>query len=82
MRERGQIRTDRTAVFPVYEGAHLVSEIPAIQGKAHVEVLVDQNLIEVYINDGEYTISNAVYGLSNQITGCGIKEIRLYTAGE
>ena len=81
-RERGQIRTDRTAVFPVYEGSHLVSEIPAIQGKAHVEVLVDQNLIEVYINDGEYTISNAVYGLSNQITSCGIKEIQLYTAGE
>lgn len=29
---------------------------------------MDENLIEVYVNQGEYVISNTVYGLSRDVT--------------
>ena len=61
-REKGRIRTDRTGVYPSFEGAHLISGNAGDHGKTHLEVLVDRHLIEVYVNDGEYVISNAVYG--------------------
>ena len=77
-RVNGRVKVDRTAVYPSFEGAHLVSETPVIAGTAHLEVLVDQHLIEIYINDGEYVISNAVYGAGKQITTEGVDMVRLY----
>lgn len=74
-----RIRTDRTAVYPESEGAHLISESPEIKEGFRLEVLVDQNLIEVYINDGEYVISNAVYNLKKSIYHNPDKEISLFT---
>ena len=82
IREGSRIRTDRTAVYPSFEGAHLISETPEITEGYRVEVLVDDNLVEVYINDGEYVISNAVYGLGNTITLSSGKPVRLYTMRE
>ena len=42
-------------------------ETPEMKRGGHVEILVDSNLIEVFVNDGEYVISNAVYGIGNEI---------------
>ena len=81
-REGNHIRTDRTAVFPSFEGVHLISETPEIRDGSRLEVLVDQNLIEVYINDGEYVISNVVYGIGNTIRQSSGKKITLYTMDE
>ena len=78
-REGSCVRTDRSRVYPEFEGAHLVSETPKLKNGCHLEVLVDENLVEVYINDGEYVISNAVYGLEKEIRCEKKKEIRLYT---
>ena len=41
-----------------------------------VEIYVDKNLIEVFVNNGEYVISHVVYGLSDEITGA---EYSLYS---
>lgn len=81
-RKGNRIRTDRTAVYPSFEGAHLISETPEIKDGCRLEALVDENLVEVYVNDGEYVISNAVYGLGKTITVSREKEIRLYTMDE
>ena len=81
-RRDGRIRADRTAVYPYFEGAHLVSETPEIREGCRLEVLVDENLIEIYINDGEYVISNAVYGIGKTITVSGSKAVQLYTMAE
>lgn len=81
-RKGNQIVTDRTQVYPAnVEGAHLISETPEIRDGFRLEVLVDPNLIEVYINDGEYVISNAVYDLENKISCSRDKAIRLSTTG-
>ena len=47
------------------------------------QVLVDTNLIEVYANDGEYVISSAVYGITDEVA-CSRedREIRIYTTEE
>ena len=81
-RDGNRIRTDRTAVYPSFEGAHLISETPEIREGYRVEVLVDDNLVEVYINDGEYVISNAVYGLGKTIKLSSGKPVHLYTMRE
>lgn len=77
-----RIYTDRREVFPAGEGQHLVSETPEVKEGWKLEVLVDENLVEVYINDGEYVISNTVYGLKREIISSNQKEIVLYTVEE
>ena len=84
-RKGNRIVTDRTAVYPASEGAHLISETPDTDynnpdGTCHLDVIVDSNLIEVYVNDGEYVISSAVYGLTREIRCSGCKESRVYAA--
>ena len=84
-RKGNRIVTDRTAVYPSFEGAHLISETPDTDynnpdGTCHLDVIVDSNLIEVYVNDGEYVISSAVYGLTREIRCSGCKESRVYAA--
>lgn len=81
-RQENRIHTDRTALYPAFEGAHLISETPEIREGYRLEVLVDENLVEVYINDGEYVISNAVYETGKTITVSGGQEVRLYTMKE
>ena len=81
-RKGNRIITDRTKVYPAnVEGAHLISETPEIRDGFRLEVLVDSNLIEVYINDGEYVISNAVYDLEDKISCSTDKALRLSTTG-
>lgn len=64
-RKNNRIYTDRTAVFPNTEGAHLYSETPELKYGCRIEAIVEKHLIEVFINDGEYVISNVVYGLKD-----------------
>ncbi|MBM6801443.1 glycoside hydrolase family 32 protein [Mediterraneibacter glycyrrhizinilyticus] len=78
-RKGNSIVTDRSSVYPAFEGAHLISETPELKGGCHLDVLVDPHLIEVYINDGEYVISNAVYDLGDKIRCDKDKDILLYT---
>lgn len=76
-RKNGCICTDRTAVSASVNRA--VSETPAIEGETHLEVLVDENMIEVFIDQGAYVITNAVYHLKRSVTSSVPKEIQIYT---
>ncbi|HIW84013.1 MAG TPA: glycoside hydrolase family 32 protein [Candidatus Dorea gallistercoris] len=78
-REGDRICTDRSRVYPDFAGAHLRSETPRLRGGFHVEALVDEYFIEVFINDGESVISNAVYGLKKEITASESVRIVLKT---
>jgi len=66
-RNENRVVTDRSAVYPNFKGSHLVSETPKLAGDVNLEILVDDNLVEVFVNDGEYVISNAVYGLKREV---------------
>ncbi len=41
--------------------------MPEIKEGYKLDIYVCKNLIEVYINDGEYVLSSTVYGLSDKI---------------
>ena len=66
--EYGSVKTDRSMVFAGIEGHRMVSATPSV-GRYCLDIFVDPNLIEVFVNEGEYVISNIVYGLGDWIKG-------------
>ena len=46
-----------------------VSATPLVGEKASLEIFVEPNLIEIFVNDGEYVLSNVVYGLGRSVDG-------------
>ena len=78
-REDDKIKTDRSDVFVKNGNYRLTAETPVLKDGYNLEIYVDENLIEIFINDGEYVISNVVYGLSDTIIG---EEYTLYTIEE
>ena len=53
------------------------TDIKEMKDGYELEIYVDEHLVEVFINNGEYVISNVVYGLTEEITG---KNYDLYSA--
>lgn len=76
-RENDKITTDRSEVFNINGNYRLIAETPVINDGYELEIYVDEHLVEVFINNGEYVISNVVYGLTEEITG---KNYDLYSA--
>lgn len=74
-----RICTDRSAVFKAHTDWRLTASTPELSDGFHLDIYVDQNLIEVFVNDGEYVISNAVYGLGNEITAAQGKKLVIET---
>lgn len=78
-RKNGRIHTDRTAVFCGHSELQTEFETPEVREGSRLDIYVDSNLIEVYVNDGEYVISNIVYGLSREIRTDSATDFALYT---
>lgn len=78
-RKGNRICTDRTGVFPKGPGSRMQSATPEVKEGFWLDVYVDANLIEVYVNQGEYVISHAVYGLTDEIYISPEKELQIYT---
>lgn len=68
-RDQDKIITDRSAVFVNRDNFRLTAQTPVIHEGNELEIYVDSNLIEVFVNNGEYVLSSVVYGLSDEITG-------------
>lgn len=64
------IECDRSTVMGKYVDMAMIFKTPVIDAEhCKLEVFVEKNLVEVFINDGEYVISNVVYDLKNEIQG-------------
>lgn len=74
-----KIFTDRSKVFRGHDEIRSSFETPEIKGKIHLDIYVDNNLIETYINDGEYVISNVVYDLGGHLIVHSGNKPELYT---
>lgn len=80
-RKDGRIHTDRSRVFAGCGEDHLTEfQTPVLKDGCHLDIYVDANLIEVFVNDGEYVISNAVYDLEARVQTDGGQKLQLYTA--
>ena len=66
-RKGDKICSDKSKVFKNDRDYRLTFETPAVKDGNHVDIYVDSNLIEVYVNDGEYVITNTVYDLGKDI---------------
>lgn len=67
--ENNRIITDRSAVIRNHTEICNTFETPALDGAAEIEAYADGNMIEVFVNNGEYVITNAVYDLSDELNG-------------
>ena len=54
------------------------TETPVIREGDHLDIYVDQNLVEIYVNNGEYVLSSVVYGLSTEIQSEAAGELLMY----
>lgn len=67
--EDDRIRTDRSKVFGSMEGYRLKAETPELGGRYELDILVDENLIEIFVNEGQYVLSHVVYNLQKKLIG-------------
>lgn len=64
-----RLTADRSAVIGKNTELETRFETPELPAAAELEIFVDENMIEVFVNGGEYVITNTVYGLSDKIIG-------------
>ena len=55
------------------------AETPEVKEGCQLDIYVDKNMIEIYVNNGEYVISHAVYGLGSEIRLEGTGTLEIYT---
>lgn len=64
-----KIITDRSNVIRGHSELKNVCETPSMGEHIQLEIYVDENIIEIFANDGEYVITNTVYDLNDEISG-------------
>ena len=68
--EDGRVEGDRTAVFPPLPNVRLTAQTPPVQGgSCRLDIFVDPNLVEIFVNNGQYVLSHVVYGLDSKLEG-------------
>lgn len=63
------VKTDRSRVFDGIEGYRLLSSTPEVGGSYDLDIFVTPNLIEIFVNEGQYVVSSVVYGLEDYVIG-------------
>ena len=66
-RSEGKVVGDRSAVLEGCDEVRTVGATPVIEGAAQLDILVNDHLIEIFVNDGQYVLSHVVYGKSKKI---------------
>mgnify|MGYP000706590534 CR=1 FL=1 len=78
-RQGKKICTDRSALYTAISPVSYRVCNTGLADGFNLEVYVDQNLIEVFVNEGEAVISNAVYQLGNEIKVQGNVSVSIET---
>jgi len=77
--EQGRVKTDRSRVFRNIKGPALTASAPGSRSRHELDIFVEPNLIEIFIDGGESVISHVVYDLGNTLTG---QALRLFVGGD
>ncbi len=79
-RKENRIFADRSKVYPEQENSgQLLSVTPEVKEGFRLEILVDEHLAEIFVNDGEYVVSNVVYGLEQSFLANVSGKVKFYT---
>ena len=74
--EDGTVVGNRERVFADIEGYHVENQTPKVGKSAKLDIFVEENLIEIFVNDGQYVLSHVVYGLGDTLNG-KIQKVRV-----
>lgn len=78
-RRGNKLFTDRREVFRETQGERVEFSTPEVKEGFRLDIYVEANLVEVFVNNGEYVISNAVCGLKKEIEVSAKGTIEMYT---
>ncbi len=59
--KNGCVCTDRTGCLPKGAAWHTKCRTPEVGDHCRLEIFIERNLVEIFVNDGEYVISNVIY---------------------
>ena len=67
--DKDVVHTNRDQVF--VKGAKLRNSftLPAYSSEYKLSIIVEPNIIEIYVDDGKYCLTNTVYNLQDQLSG-------------
>ncbi len=77
--EDDAVWADRSRVFGGIKGYRLTGSTPGLGGRYMLDIFVDSNLIEIFVNEGQYVLSHVVYGLGEKMEG---RIEHVYVGGE
>lgn len=77
----GTLHTDRHLVYPEGTSAATHFQTPFLD-QCHLEIYTDLHIIEIYINDGRYVLSNIVYDLKDDIKFEKVSHFEIYKIKE
>lgn len=63
----GCLETDRSLVFANWKNYRLTASTPKLQNECRLDIYVDRDIIEIFVNEGEYALSHIVYGLGDYL---------------
>lgn len=79
-REEKRLCVDRSKVMRSHlSDCRTYLQTPEIKEGNRLEIYVEPNLIEIFVNDGEYVLSNVVYDLSDELTAECESGVELFT---
>lgn len=67
--ENDALAADRSCVAGGAEDIRLINRTPRLFRDYRLDIFVDQNIVEIFVNEGEYVLSNIVYELGHEIKG-------------
>lgn len=74
-----QVFVDRSKVFVSDVQIGTVFNTPKLDGKYELKVYVDNGIVEIFINDGRYVISNIVYNNKDSIKIKSVESVEIYS---
>ena len=75
--EDDRVVVDRSEVFVETNKVGKMFKSSILKGKYELKIYIDNGIIEVFINDGKYVISNIVYDLKSYVKVNGIEKIEI-----
>lgn len=68
-RTEGRICGNRERVLEDIQSVQTEGSTPKIDGACRLDIIVDDHLVEIFVNDGQYVLTHAVYGKTKKISG-------------
>lgn len=76
--EDDAIKVDRSKVFIDVTGIGRIFKTPKLNGNYNITAYIDNGVIEIFIDNGKYVITNVVYNMTNDIYYNKVEDIKIY----